>query len=116
MFCTSSKLSSGIHHFQWTGGILNFNGSIPESNPYLPDGDYRFIIGTDQWIENDNYDVNVSNGIISHLPSEKPPLWGESTINLGNPYYYLFGLPLLVLIITEWVINVKKGLPIKEKP
>ena len=96
--------------------MLNFNGSIPESNPYLPDGDYRFTIGNEQWIGSDNYDINVSNGIDSHLPSEKPLLWDESTINLGNPLWYLFGLPLIVSIITEWVINVKKGLPIKENP
>jgi len=116
MFYTSSKISPGIHHFQLKEGVLNFNGSVPESNPYLPDGDYRFTFGNNQWIRSDNYDVNVSNGIISHSPSEKPLLWGESTINLGNPHWYLFGLPLLALIITEWVINAKKGLPIKQNP
>ena len=116
MFYTSSKISPGIHHFQLTEGLLNFNGSVPESNPYLPDGDYRFTFGNNQWIRSDNYDVNVSNGIISHSPSEKPLLWGESTTNLGNPHWYLFGLPLLALIITEWVINAKKGLPIKQNP
>jgi len=116
MWNVPSTVSPGINHFHWIGGLLNFNGSIPESNPYLPDGDYRFTIGNEQWIGSDNYDINVSNGIDSHLPSEKPPLWNESTINLGNPLWYLFGLPLLASIITEWVINVKKGLPIKENP
>ncbi len=116
MFCTSTKLTPGINHFQMEGGILNFNGSIPDSNPYLPDGNYSFIFGNDRWINSYNYDINVSNGIDSHLSSEKPLLWGESPLNLGNPYWYIIGLPFIVLIIMEWRINVKKGLPLKENP
>ncbi len=114
MFCTSTKLTPGINYFHMKGGILNFNGSIPESNPYLPDGNHSFIFGNDQWIECYKYDINVRNGVLSHLPSEKPLLWGESPLNLGNPYWYIIGLPFIVLIIVEWRINVKEGLPKKQ--
>ncbi|MHA1701409.1 MAG: hypothetical protein ACTSWK_03985 [Promethearchaeota archaeon] len=111
MFCTSTTINPGIHHFQWTFGVLYFNGSVPDSNPYLPDGNYRFVIGDDQWIECHQYDINVSSGILTHSPSQKPLHWGDSTTNLGNPLWYIFGLPFLVLILVEWRINVKEGLP-----
>ena len=114
--CSSYRIYPGIHHYQFTRGLININASVPDSNPYLPDGNYRFIIGDDQWIKCYNYDINVSNGIITHSPSEKPLLWGESTINLGNPLWYLYGFLFLALFITEWRINVKKGIPDKHNP
>ena len=114
LFCTSTSIFPGIHHFQWTFGWLFFNGSVPDSNPYLPDGNYSFMMGNDQWIKRHNYDINVSNGVLSHSTSEKPLLWGDSTTNLGNPYWYIIGLSFLALFITEWWINVKEGLPEKQ--
>ena len=116
LYCISTTIDPGIHHYHWIAGILEFNGSIPESNPFLPDGDYSFIMGNDQWIKCHQYNITVSNGIISHSPSEKPLLWGDFTVNLGNPLWYLFGLPFLALILSEWWINVKKGIPDKENP
>lgn len=108
-----SQIYPGIHDFQWWGELI-FNGSVPDSNLYLPDGYYSFKMGDDGWINRYNYDVNVSNGIISHFPEEKPALWGDSTVNLGNPYWYIVSLTFLTSFLIEWRINVKEGLPKKQ--
>ena len=114
LFCTSTSINPGIHHFKWTFGMLEFNSTVPDSNPYLPDGNYSFMMGNDQWIKRHKYDINVSNGVLSHSTSEKPLLWGDSTTNFGNPYWYMIGLSFLALFITEWQINIKEGLPEKQ--
>ncbi len=116
LYCSSTSIYPGIHHFQWTFGMLDFNGTVPDSNPYLPDENYSFMMGNDQWIKRYKYDINVSNGILSYSASEKPLLWGDSTTNFGNPYWYIIGLSFLILILVEWGINVKKGIPDKQNP
>lgn len=113
MMASPTTISPGINHYQWEG-VLWFNCTFSDSNPYLPDGNYNFIFGNDQWIERHQYDINVSSGILSHFPSEKPISWKDTAINLGNPYWYLIGLPFIILIIMEWRTNVKEGLPTKQ--
>jgi len=95
----------GIKFLNWTGSMeVQHNESY--SNPYLPDGNYSFIFGGEDWQARYGYEISVVNGSSSYYP-ESPEIWGEGTINLGSPLWYIFGLPLGILFTIEIILNLR---------
>jgi hypothetical protein len=82
------------------------NGTYP--NPFLPDGNYTFVFGNEDWKARFEYNISVELGIETHFPSVKPENWGENPINLGNPYYYILPFIYISLFTTEIILNVKE--------
>ncbi len=100
MMCSQHQVGVGLHTYNFLCYFYIMNYTPPTTTSlYLPDGEYSFLFGDDSWGDRYGYTLESNNGTLTHNPETFPETWGDPRLNLWNPYAYIFGIPLLVVII-----------------